>query len=405
MASPLPLIALVGGALLVGYVGHRLFRRFRVSDITFLLLVGLVAGPILGLVDAGPLAPMMPFLSPIALVVVLFEGGLELAWEDIKQHAGLALRMGLVTWALTGLFVGLAAWAFLGLSPGLGLLFGFAVAATGMLVVIPLLEHMQAPPEARVVLTVETSLGDLLSAVVVTTVAGILVAGGTVASGATMLAARFAVGAAVGLLVGIAWARILHHAKPERHAYPLTLAALLLTYVVAEVLHGSGYLAALTFGLFLGNARTLTRLGGIRDLAPLPHASRGMGSELIFLLRSIYFVFLGLTVPRAILSPSYALAAAALLASLVAARFLGVWLTARRSPSRALLLSMMPRGLATAVIAALPFAMGVPGTEAFSAYVFLVIVGADLATTVGLVLVKPARVPELGSSGESVVLR
>lgn len=389
MASSLALLALLGAAVGMGYLGHLAFRRWRVSDVSILLLAGLVAGPLLGLVDPGPLAPAMPFLAPLALVIVLFEGGLELAWSDIRQHAGIAARMGVTVWALTALLAALAAWATLGLAPLLALLFGVAVAATGMLVVIPLLEQLQAPPEARVALTVETSLGDLLSAVVVTTLAGILVAGGTPASGAWLLGSRFAVGAAVGLLAGIAWARFLHRFAPRRHAYTLTLAAVLLAYALAEVLQGSGFLAALVFGLFLGNARALTRLGGIPDLAPLPHDSRGLGSELIFVLRSVYFVFLGLSVPRGLLTGSFVLAGVALLAALVVARLAGVWLTARRSPSRGLLVAMMPRGLATAVIAAMPAAMGVPGTEAFGAYVFLVIVGADLATTVGLVLVTP----------------
>jgi cell volume regulation protein A len=385
VAAPLSLFALVGGALAAGYVGHLLFQRTRLSDVSFLLLVGLALGPLFHLVDTGPLAAAMPFLSPLALVIVLFEGGLELAWADIKQHAPVALRMGLLVWALTGSAAGLAAWLTLGLSPGLALLFGFAVAATGMLVVVPLLAQLQAPSDARVILTVETSLGDLLSAVVVTTAAAMIVAGGTLAQGAGLLAVRFAVDGSVGLLAGIAWARALHWLKPARYAYAFTLAALLLTYAIGVRLGGSGYLAALVFGLFLGNARTLVKLGGIRDLAPLPHEQRGLGSELIFLLRSVYFVFLGMSVPRSLLTPHYALAALALVAALLVARAIGVWATARRSPSRGLLLAMMPRGLATAVIASLPAAMGVPGTAAFPAYVFLVIVGADLATSAMLV--------------------
>jgi cell volume regulation protein A len=381
MAVPLVLFALVGGALVAGYVGHLVFRRFRVSDISFMLVLGLLVGPVLGLVDPKPLAGAMPFLSPLALVIVLFEGGLELAWEDIRAHAGAALRLGLLTWALTGVLVAAAAHFALGLAWVLSLLFGYAVAATGMLVVIPLLAQLKAPPDARVILTVETSLGDLLSAVVVATVAGMIVAGGTLVQGGVLLASRFVVGSAVGLLAGIAWARLVHRLRPDRHAYPFTLAALLLTYVAAEALGGSGFLAALAFGLFLGNARALMSLGGIADLAPLPRESRGLGSELIFLLRSVYFVFLGLSVPRSILTPGFALAGLALLAALIAARAIGVAVAARRSPSRGLLFAMMPRGLATAVIAALPAAMGVPGTESFSAYVFLVIIGSDLATS------------------------
>jgi cell volume regulation protein A len=260
-----------------------------------------------------------------------------------------------------------------------------------MLVVVPLLAQLDAPPEARVILTVETSLGDLLSAVVVTTASGMIVAGSTPASGALLLAMRFLVGGAVGVLVGVGWARLLHAGRIEKHAFPLTLAALMVLYAVTEMLGGSGFLAALAFGLFLGNAGALTRLGGLRDLAPLPATSRGPQSELIFLLRSVYFVFLGLSIPRNLLTPRFALVALVLVAAIVAARAIGVFATASRSRSRGLLFAMMPRGLATAVIASIPVSMGVPGAELFPAYCFGVILAADFATSAALWVYLRAR--------------
>lgn len=400
----LSLFLLVGGSLLAGYAGHRLFLRWKVSDVLLLLGVGVLAGPIFGILDPGLLAPALPFLAPLALAVVLFEGGLDLAWDDVRRHAGRALALSLAAWVFTSLAVAAVAHLALGLTLPLSLLFGVAVSATGMLVVIPLLSQIKAPADARVMLTVETSLGDLLSAVVVTAVSGMIVLGAAPWAGGLLFGTELLVGAAVGLLAGLAWARVLHHLRPEGHAWALTLAALLLAYAGAEFLGGSGFLAALVFGLFLGNAPALVRHGGLARLAPPAPVVRLHQSEAIFLLRSLYFVYLGSAIDLGILAPRYLLVGVLLAVAFVAARAAAVLLVhrpvdAEGRATRLLLVAMMPRGLATAVIASIPMAMGVTGSETFLTYTFLVIVVADLATSAGLVLYQKARPrPPLGEA-------
>lgn len=383
------LFVVLGGSLLAGYVGHLLFRRHRISDIVFLLGVGVAAGPVLGLVDAAPLAPAFRVLAPLGLVVVLFEGGLELQWHEIRGRAGRAVGTTLAVWLATALAVGVTAHLVIGFSPVLSALFAVVVCATGILAVIPLLAQMRAPPDARVLLTVETGLGDLLSAVATTAIASALVLGASPWHGVGLFTAKFLVGASVGLLAGIATARVLHAIDAQRHGYPVVLACVLLAYAAAEQIGGSGYLMALAFGLFMGNAKPLMEFGGLRALAPPAQTMRLHQSEVIFILRSVYFVFLGLSIDPAVLSWPYAAAGVLLTLALVGARVAAVLLTVPgRTPAerdaRGLVLGMMPRGLAAAVLATLPAAMGVPGTEAFVSYAFLVIVGADVATTAAL---------------------
>lgn len=392
----LSLFVLLGGSLLAGYAGHRVFKRYKVSDVLLLLAVGVLVGPVLGLVDGAVLKPALPFLAPLGLAVVLFEGGLDLAWEDVRRFAGRALALSGLAWGLTALAMGLVAYFLLGLSPTLSFLFGAAVAATGILVVVPLLQQVRAPPEARVLLTVETSLGDLLSAVVVTAASGMLVLGASAWEGGVLFGVKLLVGAAVGLLAGLLWARTLHALGEDTHGWPLTLAAILVAYAAAEALGGSGFLCALVFGLFLGNAPALMRLGGLKDLAPPTRSVRLHQSEAIFILRSLYFVYLGTAIDTAIFAPRYVLVGLAVAAGLLLARLAAVALVHRGAGpdarvTRILLVGMMPRGLATAVIAGIPAAMGVPGSEAFLTYTFLVIVVADVATSAGLLTYQRAR--------------
>lgn len=401
------LFFILGGSLVAGYVGHVLFKRYRVSDILFLLGVGVVAGPLLGLVDPAPLRPAFAVLAPLALAVVLFEGGLELGWEDMRRYAGRAITMSLAVWVATAVAVTFAAIHLLGLPPALAVLFAVIVCATGILAVIPLLGHLRAPPEARVLLTVETSLGDLLSAVAATAIASVLALGASPWEGAGIFGMRFLVGASVGVLAGIATARVLHAIDQEKHGYAVVLACVLLAYVAAEAIGGSGFLMALTLGLFIGNARALMTVGGLRALAPPARTMRLHQNEIIFILRSVYFVYLGLSIAPEVLSWPYAVAAAGLAATMFAARLVAVTLAHPvRAPEdrrmQVLLVGMMPRGLAAAVLATVPAAMGVPGTEAFVTFTFLAIVGADVVTTVAL-LVYERMPPGAPVAGREIV--
>lgn len=382
-------LLILGAAILAGYVGGWLFRRFRVSDILLLLVVGFVLGPALGWLDASVLAPAMPILGPLGLMIILFEGGLELRWDDLRRHGAGALGFTLLTWTLTTGSIALVAHEMLALSWPLALLLGCAVGATGIVAVIPILAQVKAPPKARVWLTVETGIGDLLSAVGVTALSAYLLAGGGAADFGSVLVARFALGGAVGFLVGLAWARILHHVHARSHAYALTLGALFVAYAATEALGGSGYLCALVFGLIVGNAPALMREGGVPALAGLGERSRQHQHEVIFLLRSVYFVFLGMSVDRGLLSAPTGRAILALTAALVAARLVSVLATHRvRSAddarTRVLLAGMMPRAMAAAVLATIPAAMGVPGAQALVPATLMVIVGADVATTCAL---------------------
>lgn len=381
------LFVLLAVSLAAGVVGHRILQRHRVSDVVLLLGVGAVLGPLLHVLDPAILRPALPFLAPLGLALVLFEGGLQLPFADLRKHAGHGLRMALATWTLTMGAVALVARFVAGLDWPLAILLGMAVAATGIFVVIPLLSQFRAPPGARVALTLETALGDLLSAVAVTAVASVLVLGATPQQGAVMLFVKLAVGAIGGAVAAFAWTQARRWLGSPDHDLALVLASLVAAYVLVEAIGGSGFLAALVLGLLLGNAR----------VAPSA-SSRAHQGQIVFLLRSVYFVFVGLAISASVFSWWGLGLGLALTAAMLAARLAGVMLTTRaRSPderhTRLLLAAMMPRGLATVIIAAIPVGLGVPGAGILLELTFIVLIGCDLATSAMLVLYERTRSP------------
>ena len=400
MAAPAEVATMflvLGAAMLVGYVGNLLFRRYRFSDILLLLGVGLLAGPALGLLDPGALEPLFSVLAPFGLMLVLFDGGMGLAWHDLRRVGPRAIAATLGTWTVTAATLAVLSHYVLGFEPRLALLLGTALAGPGVTTLLPLLPQIGLPRDQQAFVTIEMTLGSLLNAVTTAAVAAVLVAGSTAVGGLGIVGTRFLVGAAVGLLGGLVWSRLLHHLKSEGHVFAATLGVLLALYVYTEQVGGGGFLMALTFGLVVGNAGALEKEGGLRALRSLDPETRRHSSELIFIFRSLYFVYLGMAVAEKVTSPRYALGALALVAAMLLVRWLAAAAMRGKGPASepamtTLYVTLIPRGLSTAIVASVPISMGVPDAEQFLPYVFFVIVAANVVAMGGLWAYERARV-------------
>ncbi len=80
------ILGLVGGLLVVAFLANRVFGLTRIPDVLVLMMLGVLLGPGLGLVQAGTLAKTTNLLGTLAIILVLFEGGLELDLRDTIQH-------------------------------------------------------------------------------------------------------------------------------------------------------------------------------------------------------------------------------------------------------------------------------------------------------------------------------
>jgi NhaP-type Na+/H+ and K+/H+ antiporter len=75
--------------IMIGAASNYLFRRTGIPDMLFLVLLGLIFGPLLGVLKAGEIESLAPFLSVLALVIILFDGGLRL---DVQKAVAQAPR-------------------------------------------------------------------------------------------------------------------------------------------------------------------------------------------------------------------------------------------------------------------------------------------------------------------------
>jgi len=83
--------ALIGGVILIGFLANLLFRLTRISSVLLLIAIEVLLGPVTGWVTSGSLIVIAPFFGTIALLIILFEGGLELDILTVLQQAPRAL--------------------------------------------------------------------------------------------------------------------------------------------------------------------------------------------------------------------------------------------------------------------------------------------------------------------------
>lgn len=367
-----------------------MFHATGVPDILLLIGLGTVLGPLTGVLDPGPFRTIAPVLGTFTLLIILFDGGLSLKFDDLFSGLARAGSIAVLGWALTAALIGGAMAVVYGWDLLTGLLLGTILGGSSSIVFIPLVQRADAGETTRVTLSVESAITDVLAVVGFLTLMGIITAGQVDLQAALSdIVARFSIAIVAGAGVGFLWGKLWRWLERGSYAYMVTLAMLLL-HVVVESVGAAGPIAVLAFGVMLGNRLEL--FGGQVSRAWEPGGQmRSFQEEVTFFVRSFFFVALGILLELEILTDvRFLLAAGLLLVVIVVARGLAVGLSTLGSEDlaqdRSLIFWMMPRGLAAAVLAALPAPEGIAGTGDFVAYAFALIVLTNVVVTVAVAI-------------------
>lgn len=247
----------IAAVFVLGVSAQWIAAKLNTPSILPLLIFGFIAGPVTELVRPDEMFGDLLFvIVPLAVGVVLFEGGMTLSIAEIRSHHGVVRRLittgVLVTW---GIAAG-AAIVILNLSPGMAILFGAVIVVSGPTVVGPLLRSVRPLPRVRTVLNWEGILIDPVGATLAVIVFGILIAGGgSLTGGLGGVLSTLLAGAIVGLIGAGAMVLLLKgYLIPDRMQAPVTLAAIVTAFVASDLIrHESGLLAVTLMGIALAN--------------------------------------------------------------------------------------------------------------------------------------------------------
>jgi cell volume regulation protein A len=346
--SEIQIFGLIGGLLLIAFAANRLFRITRIPDLVVLLVAGLVLGPVLKWVNPDQFRTFTQLLGSLALMLILFEGGMELNLREGIRHFPGGVLLAFLGYGLAfGAVAATAHWSLL-LPWRSAFLLGGVFGCTSSTVIMPVLQQLKVRDAVRVTLLLESALGDVIGVLMVSSLMNTEGQSAKLSGFMSGFARNAGIALAVGIAVGALWWWLWPRIAPQKFSNTVSFGVVLGLYAATHALGGSGLLAVLAFGLMLGN------LPSRGDMAQEEVQFLSFHSELSFLVRSFFFVLLGIIVEFA--GRQYILPILALLGAMLISRFLAVQLSrvALRGISREereLVFLMMPRGLITAVLA------------------------------------------------------
>jgi cell volume regulation protein A len=398
-------LILVAGALLAaGIAAALLADRIRIPGLLLFLGLGMLAGSegIGGIEFDDP--ELARTLGTIALVLILFEGGLTAGWPEIRPVLGTAASLATVGTVVTAVVTGLAAKWIFDLGTLEGMLVGAAVAATDAAAIFAVLRRSTLEKRLARSLEGESGMNDPVALLlVIGFIEWIQEPGFGIADMIWLEVLKLSIGVVVGVALGRVSVAAFNHVRfPTDGIYPVaTIAIAALAYGLAEVAHGSGLLATYLTALALGGARIPAQ----RTIVAF-HEGVGWVAQIGL------FILLGLLVFPSTLGDvafeALALSAVLILVARPLGAFVATLFTALGLRERAMLGWAGLRGATPIWLATFPVVAGVGESEQVFAIVFFVVVTSTLiqgatfeplAVRLGLTTDEPAIPRRLLESG------
>ena len=255
----IPTMAMLAGIVVISIACQWLAWSVKLPAILFLLIVGIVVGPITGLLHPGELfGPLLYPMVSLSVAVILFEGSLTLKWHDVRETGGTVRNLVTLGLVITVIGTTLLSHWLLNLHWNIAALLGAISAVSGPTVIIPMLRSIR--PNNRLSSTIRWEailidpIGAFAAVLVYSAIASIdqyqLISNvlwhflGTVGVGA-------AFGISGGYALGFAVRR---HWLPDYLNSTFALAVVLMLFVISEwLVEGSGLVTVTLMGIIIAN--------------------------------------------------------------------------------------------------------------------------------------------------------
>lgn len=300
------IMILISSTLFLGYISGLFYSKTKIPDIIWLLAFGILLGPVFNFFDSELFIKLSPLMSLVALNIILFDAGINVDIKDIMKTMHKSVMLSVTTFGLTVISVG---YVLSFLMPDeftllQGMLFGSMIGGTSTVTVLGIIGGLEKMirdlGNVKVILMMESVISDPLCIVsAMTLIRMIMLPGVSFQDGIKDILFTFTISALIGFVVGLIWAQVLDLLHKRPFSYIMTIAALFPTYIISESMagHGAGPVAALTFGMTLTNYQHLAKgLGIERKVKVEKRKLREFHEEIAFLIKSFFFVFIGLIV-------------------------------------------------------------------------------------------------------------
>lgn len=235
--------------------------RFSLPAILLLLISGILAGPVFGLLNPDLLMGdlLTPFIS-VSVAIILFEGGLSLRFSELKDVGSIIGNLVSIGVLFTWTIISLSAYYVLNFGWELSILLGAILVVTGPTVIIPLLRQVRPTGQVGSILKWEGIVIDPIGAMLAVLVFEVILTTSlTAATSAVLISIVKTI--VFGTLCGLGGAAIIYlllrqHALPDFLQNPVSLMIVVVVFTISNMLqHESGLWATTLMGIALANQK------------------------------------------------------------------------------------------------------------------------------------------------------
>ncbi len=307
--DPYELVILLSITLILSYVSSLIHEKTKIPDLVWLIILGIIVGPVLEIFPKNVFVSLAHFMSIIALSVILFEAGLDINLKTLLKEMGKASVLSISTIVSVTVIVGIFISQLLPESFSIlqGTLLGAIISGSSTVVVLgilsPLSDNMNIE-DARTMLVVESVLSDPIRIILSVMIIRMIMEPHVLLFKSLLKLVLVIVSSTLlGIISGTILVYILTRLRSKPHNYMVTLAVMLSLYSFAEKIigKGGGPIVAITFGLTLSNFNYLADLIEYEQgvLVPINYI-KDFHDEITFFIESFFFVYIGIIVTLSI---------------------------------------------------------------------------------------------------------
>ncbi len=145
-----------------GLLVRPFLKKTGIPDIAFLMVLGVIIGPILGIIQPEAVLQIVPYFAALALIIIMFDGGLNLDLKHIIKTAHFSFTLAILGFILSVIIATLAVHYVLDWSWLESILLGSIVGGSSSVIVFGLVRNIRISEEAKNMLSFESALTDIL---------------------------------------------------------------------------------------------------------------------------------------------------------------------------------------------------------------------------------------------------
>ena len=211
--DPFSILILFGVTIVLGYIGSLIFDKTKIPDVAWLLIFGLLVGPVFNFVDRSIFIEASPLLSSIALLAILFDAGLHIDFHKLIKEIPRGLVLSILGVSFSVIGVSLALMVILRFDFWGAIILSTIIGGTSSASVVGMISALRISDEAKMALQLESIFTDPIVIVVAITFMQFAIAKVPLATLVNSLASAYSIAIVLGFIIGVIWLYALDELK------------------------------------------------------------------------------------------------------------------------------------------------------------------------------------------------